>query len=85
MTIKVIRPGKKDWKPLYRGTCHKCQCCLECSQEDGEYVGSFRSGLDGDFVKVSCPNCNDTIICYRVTEYKGSDDPREYTTKYWDR
>lgn len=84
MAIKVIREGNKDWVPKYKGLCHRCKCVVECSQEDGEYVGSFRSGLEGDFVKIPCPNCKDIIICYRITEQPYY-DPRESRSGYWDR
>ena len=65
MTIKVIKPGIKDWHTVYRGTCRNCTCVVHCDKTDGSYVPHSYRG-EGDYVTLECPNCKFVINCYPV-------------------
>lgn len=51
--VKMIEPGKRKRKRLYKGTCRYCECIFEFDTEDV----IVSKTVDHIFYEIVCPFC----------------------------
>ncbi len=56
--IEIVRMGLAPSQKQYHAVCNKCQTEIKFLRYDATYVTDQR---DGDFLKVSCPTCDNPI------------------------